>query len=579
MGLLSKLETRQYAAAKVTRLTGDWLPVNQDINTIIRNSAKTIKARTRQLVRDFPYFNRAINNLTNYTVGNGIKFQSRVIDDNDDFDKKAIRQIEDAIEWAYEELDASGKLHGHELERLSKRQDVESGELLFVKTFLDDPKRYIPYCLQAYEADWLTSTYSKPSQGNIVDQGIEYEPNTGKIVAYHFAVPSGFGETNIRAYTKTQRIPAEFVIHNFQTLRPGQLRGVSPFTTAILIAHDLGDYLDAEIDGAKMAAKYLAIVETGDIGGFQKSRTSTEENKKIESIENAIIEYLRPGEKINFAQHNRPGGAFEGFTKFCLRMVAVATDTTYELLSGDYDGVSFANLKGIRSDYAVMLKPHQTRHIKHVSQIITRDIIHWSVLSGKINLPGYNKEPRHYWAGVFTPPGIESTDLLRDGKAAIELIQACLMSPQEIVASRGRDFEEVLDEIAEAKKLMEAADVPFEKLFSIPTGMQNNPAALGATTNEKKAIMQLSAERGMDVNNGKEQALIEKISSSQKEIMTAILFNKDKDNVMQIHIDNQPQDINLNIELKQEMKTVKKQGKAVRNPDGSLSFDLEEKTA
>jgi len=482
VGILSKLETRQYAAARVTRLTGDWLPANQDINTIVRDSAKTIKARTRQLVRDFPYFNRAINNLVNYTVGNAITFQSRVKDANGDFDKKAITQIEDAIKWAYEELDVSGKLHGHELERLAKRQDVESGELLFVKTVLKDANRYIPYCIQAYEADWLTSSYAKPAQGNVVDQGVEYEPNTGKIIAYHFAVPSGFGETNIKSYTKTQRIPAEYVIHNFQTLRPGQLRGVSPFTTAILVAHDLGDYIDANMDTAKMASKYLAIVESGDIGGFQKLRTSTVDDKKIESIENAIIEYLRPGEKINFAQHNMPGASFDPTVKFFLRMVAVSTDTTYELLTGDYEGVSFANLKGIRSDYGVMLKPHQQRHIKHVSQPIRQDCIHWAVMSGKINLPGYNKNPRHYYQGVYTHPGMESTDLLRDGKAAIELIQAGLMSPQEIVASRGRDFEDVLDEISEAKKLMEAAGVPFEKLFSIPTGMQNNPAALGATT-------------------------------------------------------------------------------------------------
>ena len=236
------------------------------------------------------------------------------------------------------------------------------------------------------------------------------------------------------------------------------------------------------MDTAKMASKYLAIVESGDIGGFQKLRTSTVDDKKIESIENAIIEYLRPGEKINFAQHNMPGASFDPTVKFFLRMVAVSTDTTYELLTGDYEGVSFANLKGIRSDYGVMLKPHQQRHIKPVSHPMRQDCIQWAVMSGKINPPGYNKTPRHYYQGVYTHRGRESTDLLRDGKAAIELIQAGLMSPQEIVASRGRDFEDVLDEISEAKKLMEAAGVPFEKLVSIPTGMQNNPAALGATT-------------------------------------------------------------------------------------------------
>lgn len=475
---------RQYAAAKVTRLTGDWLPANQDVNSIIRSSSTVLRGRTRQLVRDFPYFNRAINNLTNYTVGTGIRFQSRVVDSEGKLDKKAIRKIEDAVAWAMDEMDVAGKLHHYEMERLSKRQDVESGELLLVKTFLTDPKRYIRYALQAYEADWLTAAPSKVAKGNQVDQGIEYDPNTGRVIAYHFAIPSGYAPGSVTGSTKTTRIPAEFVIHNFQTLRPGQLRGVSPFTTAILIAHDLGDYLDAEIDGAKMAAKYLAMVETQDIGSFQgvRATTDTATNKKIEEMENAIIEYLRPGEKVTLASHNRPGDAFPEFTKFCLRMVAVSTDTTYELLTSDYEGINYSNLRGIRNDYAVMIKPHAMRHILHLSKPVVEDVITQAVLAGKLDLPGFWRNPRHYFKGTYTPPGMESIDPLREGKAWVEQINARLRSPQEIVAARGRDFEEVLDEIQAAERMMEERGLTMQK---VSTALKQNPAAVGDDNGKK----------------------------------------------------------------------------------------------
>lgn len=477
-------QVRQYAAAKVTRLTGDWMPASQDVNSIIRQSDAVLKARTRQLVRDFPYFNRAINILANYTVGSGIRFQSQVTNEDGTMNKKIIRQIEDAVEWALEELDAGGKLHGYELERLAKRQDIEAGEFLFVKTLLKDPKRYIPYSLMAYEADWLTASNARPLPGNAVDQGLEFEIKTGRIVAYHFAIPSGYAPSSVTASTNTQRILAENVIHNFQTLRPGQLRGVSPFATAILVSHDLGDYLDAEIDTAKLAARYLAFVQSADIGGFQGLRTSTDtDGNKIESIENAIIEYLRPGESITLAQHNRPGNSFEPFVKFMLRMVAVATDVTYELLTSDYDSISYSNLRGIRNDFAVIMKPHQQRHILHLTQPVIRDIIDHAVLAGRIDLPGYWSNQRHYWAGTFTPPGMESIDPLREGKAWIEQIKAGLRSPQEIAASRGRDFEEIITEISEAKKLIEAKGLKWDTMFDISTSMANSPGALGATEN------------------------------------------------------------------------------------------------
>jgi len=487
MGIIKRLEEekRQYAAAKVTRLTGDWLPVDQDVNSIIRNSSGILRARTRQLIRDFPYFQKATSVLVNYTVGTGIRFQSRVVDNSGNFDKKAIRQIEDAVSWAADEMDVADKLHYHEIERLAKSQDVESGEFLFVKTLLKDRKRYIPFSLQAYESDWLTSSYSTPEKGNAIDQGIEYDLKTGRVMAYHFAVPSGYALGSLAGSTKTTRIPAENVLHNFKTLRPGQLRGVSPFATAVLIAHDLGDYLDAEIDGAKMAAKYLAFVTSGNMADFQAKRTTTDTatGKKLEEVENAIIEYLQPGEEIKLAEHNRPGSGFNDFTKFCLRMLAVSTDTTYELLTTDYTGINYSNLRGIRNDFAVMIKPHSMRHILHLSKPVVEEIIRHAVLAGKIDLPGFWRNPRHYFKGTYTPPGMESIDPLREGKAWVEQIKAGLRSPQEIIAARGRDYEEVLDELAAAQKMKEERGLTFE---TVSTAMKNNPDALGATESSKK---------------------------------------------------------------------------------------------
>lgn len=476
---------RMYAAAKQGRLYGNWMPADIDVNTIIRQSSPILRARIRQLVRDFPYFNRAINILVNYTVGTGIRFQSKVVDENGEYNKKVITQIEDAIEWAMEELDASGRMHGYELERLAKRQEIETGEFLFIKVLLNDKKRYIPYALLPVEPDWLTDVGAKPEGDNVVDQGIEYEPKTGKVVAYHFAIPSDIFPTMPAYSNKTQRITAENVIHGYQMLRPGQLRGVSPFVSAVLIAHDLEDYIGAEIDATKLAARYLAFVRTPDIGGFQSLRATEEDNKKIEEIENAIIEYLRPGEDITIVNPGRPTSNFDNFCKFVLRMVAVATDVTYELLTTDYDAISYSNLRGIRNDFEAMIKPHQQRHIWQYSQKVVRDIIYYAALSGRLNLPGFFQNPRKYYRGVFIPPGMESIDPLREGRAWIDQIRAGLRSPQEIAASRGRDFEEIINEIAEAKRMMEQKGLDWNGMFDIKTALTTNPAKLAGSETEQ----------------------------------------------------------------------------------------------
>ncbi|MCP4746327.1 MAG: phage portal protein [Desulfobacteraceae bacterium] len=58
-----------YAAAKPSAMSKGWNPSNVSVNTIIAASTDTMRARIRQLVRDFPYFARAVNVLVDYIVG------------------------------------------------------------------------------------------------------------------------------------------------------------------------------------------------------------------------------------------------------------------------------------------------------------------------------------------------------------------------------------------------------------------------------------------------------------------------------------------------------------------------------
>lgn len=477
----ARLILRQYAAAKTTRLTGDWSPVSRNVNTTVSLSNATIKARVRQLVRDFPYFAHAVNVLVDFTVGQGLTFQSRMRDEHNKLNKLVCQKIEDSFAFWADEADIAGKLHYYELMRLAKRQEVEVGEFLIVKAQVPDRNRYLPYALQIYEADWLTTQndtffgtgigLSKSSNGVEIWQGIEYKVQSGEILAYHFSDPEGWGR-------KTKRIPASDVIHGFDTLRPGQLRGVSPFAPAVLVAHDLGDYMDAEIDGAKMAAKWLAFVETGDLAGFQALRTTTNpdnDEQQLENIENAIIEYLRPGEKVNLASSNRPGNAFDPFTRLILRMVAITVGVSYELLSGDYQGLNYTVLRGVRNDLITQFRPIVKRHERQFCWKTFRPFLDWAVLTGKIKLPDYFDNPYPYLKAQWIPQGMPPVDPLKEGRAEADAISNLLRSPQEVAASRGRDYEEVLDEIQAARQMQAERDL---EVISTSKSLKGNAASL-----------------------------------------------------------------------------------------------------
>lgn len=468
---LEKYRSGQYAAAKTTKSTGAWSPVDSGVNDIIGASSASVRARVRQLVRDFPYFARAVNVLVDYTVGEGIQFQSRVQDSNGNLNQKLIQQIEDAFRFWADGADFAGKLHFYEMMRLAKRQDLEPGEFLLIKKQSREKLRYLPYCLQMVEADWLADLGAKASRKNsTIEQGIEYDTITGQRLYYHFTDPDGWG--------KTMRVKAEDVIHGFETLRPGQLRGISPFAPGVLVADDLSSLMDAEIDAAKMASKYLAMITTPDPASRQLGVgvTDGDNDEKIEELENAIIEYLRPGENIEIASNPRPGANFPPFVRLILCMFSVTTGAPYELLSGDYQGMNYSTGKMVRNDFRQFLRPTWTRHIRQFCTPAVTPFFQAANLKGKLKLPSYYANPAPYHRIEWQPPGMESNDPLRESKANIDDVKALHRSPQEIIKARGRDPEDVVKEAAVFKALCEKHGVAPEE---VSTAMANNPAAVG----------------------------------------------------------------------------------------------------
>lgn len=456
---------RMYAAAKADRLSGGWRPVDKDVNDLIASSSPQVRAKVRQLVRDFPYFASAVDNIVNLVVGDGIKMQARVRSGNE-LNQKVNQQLEEIWKRWCDEADISGRLHFDEMCALAKRQEMEAGEYIFIKA---RPRRstFLPYALQAIEPSRISDLGARINKTSALHQGVEYDPRTGEVLAFHIEDEAG---------GNSKRIKAENVLHGFRFLRPGQLRGISRFAPAVMSAYDLSEYMDAEVDATKTAAKYLAFIKTGDPAGFQDGRVEKDENgQQIEEMENAIIEYLRPGEDVSIAKSDRPGSQFDPFVKLILRMIAVTVGLPYEILSGDYRGLNYTTLRGVRNDLVRQISPQQQQIIRHLCQPVYRDVVDTAFLSRAISLPGYAKSPHPYYQSSWIPPGVPSPDPLKEGKAYIDQIKNLLRSPQEVTAERGRDFEEVLSELSEAKKMAEAKGLTLQ---DVSTATANNPAAV-----------------------------------------------------------------------------------------------------
>jgi capsid protein len=101
--------------------------------------------------------------------------------------------------------------------------------------------------------------------------------------------------------------------------------------------------------------------------------------------------------------------------------------------------------------------------------------MNWAVITGTLTLPGYFDNQEFFNRSVWMHPGVEQLDPLREGRAENDAVNAKLRSPQEVLYSRGRDPEQVLDEWKEWQSMLDdrGLNEPAEE-----SNLTTNPAAV-----------------------------------------------------------------------------------------------------
>jgi lambda family phage portal protein len=495
---LAKAEfLRNYAAAKPDPLKGAWglgAWADRDVNTLIANASPILRARVRHLVRNFPIFSRVVEVATNLTVGTGIGIQCRIRKPDGSLDEDLNSLVEDEWEEFCEGVDVNGTLSMGELQRLARRQEYECGEAFGV--LVDDrEQRPVPMYVQLIEPDWLAgSSYLAADRGQdtMVIDGVEVKKPSGKVLGFWLedADLSGDGQQIAglaqRAGLGARRVEAADALHPFAVHRPGQLRGVSPLVPAVLAAHDIGEYLGAEVEGAANAARYLLTHNVNNpaqrIGATTQAYVNPngekKDNVRIQEIARNIAVVGKPGEEFKLLKSERPGSQFEPTVNFISRLICIVGGVSYELGTGDYSRVSWSTINNIRADLVQQSRPDQLRFARHfIGPIYGRwlDRIHQTP-GAKLRLPYYWQRRRYYHRAIkYQFPTLEALDQLRQSRSTLDKLGAGILDPIEELAKNGRDPRTVLRNIEQFKKWADECGV---NLSWGKKPVKNNPAAI-----------------------------------------------------------------------------------------------------
>ncbi len=260
---------RAYEGARQGRRTEGWVTAGSGANAEIAPALARLRDRSRDLVRNNPYAAKAVAALVSNMVGTGLLPRARAED-------AGIAKLADRL-WSEfaATADADGLTDFAGLQALIVRSLVESGEVLVrLRERRVEDGLAVPLQLQVLEADHLDSWKSAElADGGFILQGIEFD-RLGRRRAY-WLYPTHPGDG--RGTLVSTRVAASHVLHLFERLRPGQVRGVPWFAPVMLKLRDLDAYDEAELVRKKIEACFAAFV-TGvqDEDTLGKARTEAD---------------------------------------------------------------------------------------------------------------------------------------------------------------------------------------------------------------------------------------------------------------------------------------------------------------
>lgn len=440
----AQILARGYDAIGTGRRTSGWRSSAGDANTTNGPALAKMREIARDLRRNNGWARRAIEVIANNTVGWGI--EAKATGARDDINARAI-ELWNA--WATDPAaDYDGRLPFiGGIQGLVMETVVESGEALVLRSVARSRDRLaIPTRIRVLEPDYL-DTYmdgiTGPGGGPII-QGIELD-GEGRRVAY-WLYPEhpgsrGFATSRARAIRGSSvRVPAENVIHVYEVLRPGQMRGITRLAAAVTRLHDFDDYSDAVLMQQKIAACFGAFVQDLDGAGGPIGKPDADDDH-LEALEPGHIEYLPPGKTVSFA--TPPSTADHGsFSNTMEHAIASAIGIPHEEMTGDYRQVTFSSAR--MSRIAHWHNVHRWRWRMLIPQLCN-GVWRWAMQDAAA-FEGWREIPRAEWS----PPPMPMLEPDKEGRANRDLIRSGTRTLYQIIREQGEDPDAHLAEMAAA---------------------------------------------------------------------------------------------------------------------------------
>ena len=428
---------RQYDAASMDRLSSDWQPAYGTAEQLATGSRDIIRGRARAAEMNSDLAESAVIALLRNVIGAGIIPQAKVRNRNGKLNNDLNKKIEKAwAKWAEpENADIRGISNFYELQEMALRRMVYDGEILVNKT---SQGTYLPLSIQLIEAENIGAVSITHGKNNIIN-GVEVTEH-GRPVAYHVSQTDPMG---LRSFD-TVRLTTDQAFLLFKPKRPSQIRGISLLALVLRRIHDIDEYMDADLIAARVAACFSVFVTSQNSPRQSAILPRDKKGRPNITMAPGMVRHLSPGESIEFADPKRNAGTASEYSATQTRRIASGLGMSADIVARNISGNFSAARQNLLEDQKTF-RQVQKFVITHFCMPIWKAFIDALYLAGE--LPSdYLANKDKYQEVAWLAPGWSWIDPVKEVKANKAAIKSGLTTLEDVCASSGRDWEEVLEQ-------------------------------------------------------------------------------------------------------------------------------------
>jgi len=451
----NQLMRRNYLGAQIDRLTNDWYGSGTTANQAVHGGLATLRSRAQDLERNNDFVRRFLSLMKVNVAGPaGVTLQAAAKDADGTPDRAANKMIEAAYaRWSRPgTCTMDGRFSRADLEAVAVQRLLVDGEVILRKH--RGAANDFGYALELMPPECLDETFNEENRkGNRIIMGVEVDAYT-RPVAYWFNKGNP-ASVHGNTYSKERfRVPAEDILHWFISERPQQIRGVPWIASSMRRTKLLDGMEEAVVVGTRVSAAKMGFFKgneeyRGDGVDPDGWTRTTAEPGEFEQIPNGL-------DLVTFDPQYPPAD-YGDFEKALKRGLSSGMGPNYTSMANDLEGVNYSSIRQGALDDHDFYRWWQRQLIEHVLEPNYETWLLMAITTQALRLP-LNKLWK--WQAVkYQPRGWAWVDPKKEAEAYKVELSERLTSPQRVVSGRGEDYEQIIEEIAEAKRIREVHGV------------------------------------------------------------------------------------------------------------------------